>query len=141
MYSFPNLEPVFCSMSDSNVCFLTCIQVSQEAGQVVWYSHLFKNFPQLVVIHTVKGFSIVSEAEADVFLEFPCFLHDPMNADNLISGSSASSKPCLYMWKFFNSCERELPDVQAGFLSSICNYLAGQIVFHWAISVLFIKCT
>ena len=72
---------------------------------VGWYSHLFKNFPQLVVIHTVKGFSIVSEAEADVFLEFPCFLHDPMNADNLMSGSSASSKPCLYMWKFFNSCE------------------------------------
>ena len=84
---------------------------------------------------------IARRNEEDVFLEFPCFLHDPMNADNLISGSSASSKPCLYMWKFFNSCERELPDVQAGFLSSICNYLAGQIVFHWAISVLFIKCT
>ena len=63
MYSFPNLKPVCCSMSGSNCCFLTCIQVSQEAGKVVWYSHLFKNFPQFVVIHTVKGFSVVNEAE------------------------------------------------------------------------------
>ena len=62
-------EPVHCVMSGSNCCFLTCIQVSQEAGQVVWYSHLF-NFPQFVVIHTVKGFSVVSEAEVDVFPEF-----------------------------------------------------------------------
>ena len=62
---------VCCSMSGSNCCFLTCIQVSQEAGQVVWYSHLFKNFPQFVVMHTVKGFSVVYEA--DVFLEFSCF--------------------------------------------------------------------
>ena len=59
MYSFPYLEPVCCSMSSSNCCFLTCIQISQEAGQVVWYSHLLKNFPQFVVIHTVKGFSSV----------------------------------------------------------------------------------
>ena len=55
-------------MSDSNCCFLTCIQFSQEAGKVVWYSHLFKNFPQFVVVHTVKGFSIVNEAEVGVFL-------------------------------------------------------------------------
>ena len=54
-------------------CFLICIQVSQEAGQVVWYSHLLENFPQFVVIHTVKGFSLVNEAEVDVFLEFSCF--------------------------------------------------------------------
>ena len=60
-------------MSGSNCCFLTCIQISQEAGKVVWYSHLLKNFPQFVVIHIVKGFSIVSEAEVDVFLEFSCF--------------------------------------------------------------------
>ena len=60
-------------MSSSNCCFLTCIQVSQEEGKVVWYSHLFKNFPQFVVIHTVKGFRVVNEAEVDVFLEFPCF--------------------------------------------------------------------
>ena len=73
MYSFPNLEPAYCSLSCSNYIFLTCIQVSQEWGQVVWYSHLFKNFPQFVVIHTDKGFSIVSEAEVDVVLEFSAF--------------------------------------------------------------------
>ena len=78
-----------CSMSGSNCCFLTHIQVSQEAGKLVWYFHLFKNFPQFVVIHTVKGFSVVSEVEVDIFLEL-CFLHDPMNVNNLISGSSAS---------------------------------------------------
>ena len=69
MYSFSYLEPVCCSMSRSNCCFLTCIQISQEAGQVVWYSHLLKNFPQFIVIHTVKGFGIVKKAEIDVFLE------------------------------------------------------------------------
>ena len=79
-------------MSGSNCCFLTCIQVSQEAGNVVWYFHLFKNFPQFVVIHTVKGFSVVNKAEVDVFLEFPCFLYDPRDVGNLISGSSAFSK-------------------------------------------------
>ena len=67
MYSFSYLEPVCCSMSSSNCCFLTCIQVSQEAGQVVWYSHLLNNFPQFIVIHTVKGFGIVNKAETDVF--------------------------------------------------------------------------
>ena len=99
MYSFPNLEPVCCSMSSSNCCFLTCIQVSQEAGQVVWYSHLFKNFQQFVVIQTVKGFSIVSEAEAYVFLKFSCFFYDPIDVGNLISVSSAFSKSSLYIWK------------------------------------------
>ena len=63
-------------MSSSNCCFLTCIQVCQEAGQVAWYSHLFQNFPQLIVIHTVKGFGIVNKAEIDVFLELSCFLSD-----------------------------------------------------------------
>ena len=99
MYSFPNLESVHCSMSGSNYCFLTCIQVSQEAGKVVWYSHLFKNFPQFVVIHTVKGFGIVNE-EVDVFLEFSCFFDDSTDVGNLISGSSAFSKPSLNIWKF-----------------------------------------
>ena len=66
MYSFSYLEPVFCSMSSSNCCFLTCIHISQEAGQVVWYPHLFQNFPQLIVIHTVKGFGIVNRAKIDV---------------------------------------------------------------------------
>ena len=67
---------------------------------MVWYSHLFKNFPQFVMIHTVKGFSIVNEAEVNVFLEFSCFFHDPMDVGNLISGSSASLQPSLYIWKF-----------------------------------------
>ena len=73
MYSFPDLEPFCCSMSSSNCCFLTCIQISQEAGQVVWYSHLFKNFPQFVVIHIVKGFGVVNKAEVDVLLGLSCF--------------------------------------------------------------------
>ena len=81
MYSFPNLEPVCCSMSSSNCCFLACVQISQKAGKVVWYSHLFKNFPQFVVIHTVKGFSRVSEAVVDVLLEFSCFLEDGLQQD------------------------------------------------------------
>ena len=103
MYSFPNFEPVHCSISSSNCCFLICIQVFQEAGQVVWYySHLFKNFPQFVMINTVKGFSVVSEAEVDSFLEFPCFFHDPTDVGNLISGSSAFSKSHLYIWKFLD---------------------------------------
>ena len=99
MYSFSNLEPV-CSMPGFNCCFLTCIQVLQEAGQVVWYSHLFQNFLQFVVIHTVKGFSIVNEAEIDVFLELSCFFYDPTDVGNLISGSSAFSTSIFNTWKF-----------------------------------------
>ena len=76
-------------MSSSNCCFFTCVQVSQEAGKVVLYSHLLKNFPQFVVIHTVKGFGIVNNAEGDVFLELCCFFDDPTDVGNLISGSSA----------------------------------------------------
>ena len=81
-------------MSISNCCFLTCIQVSQEAGQVVWYSHLLKNFPQFIVIHTVKGFGIVNKS-LDVFLELSCFFDGPLDVSNLISGSSAFSKTSL----------------------------------------------
>ena len=100
MYSFSNLEPVCCSMSSSNCCFLTCVQISQEAGKVVWYSHLFKNFTEFVVIHTVKGFGIVNKAEVDVFLELSCFFDDTTDVGNLISGSSAFSKCSLNIWKF-----------------------------------------
>ena len=67
---------------------------------MAWYSHLLKNFPQSVVIHTVKGFSIVNEAEVVVFLEFFCFFYDPLDVGNLIFGSSAFSKSNLYLWKF-----------------------------------------
>ena len=91
---------LICSMSGSNCCFLIYIQVLQEVGKVIWYSHLFQNFPQLVVIHTVKAFSLVSEAETDDFLEFSFFFYDLMDVDNLITGSSAFSKPSIYIWKF-----------------------------------------
>ena len=87
-------------MSSSNCCFLTCIQVSQESGRVVWYSHLFQNFPQFIVIHTVNGFGIINKAEIDVFLELSCFFDDPADISNLISGSSAFSKTSLNIWKF-----------------------------------------
>ena len=87
-------------LSSSNCCFLTCIQVSQEAGKVVWYSHLCKNFPQFVVIQTVKGFSLVNEAEVDVFLECACFFYDLVDVGNLTSGCSAFSKSSLNIWKF-----------------------------------------
>ena len=87
-------------MSSSNCCFLTCIQISQEAGKVVWYSRLFKNFLQFAVIHTVKGFGIVSKAEVDVFLQLSCFFDDPADVDTLISGSSALLKSSLNIWKF-----------------------------------------
>ena len=87
-------------MSGSNCCFLTWIQVSQETGRVVWYILISFRIFHFVVVHTVKGFSIVNEAEVDVFLESPYFLCDPVNVGNLISGSSAFSKPSLYIWKF-----------------------------------------
>ena len=85
-------------MSSSTCCFLTCIQISQEAGKMAWYSHLFKNFSLFVVIHTVKGFGIVNETEVDAFLKFSCFFYDPTDVGNLISGSSAFSKLSLYIW-------------------------------------------
>ena len=100
MYSFPDLEQLCFSMSSSNCCFLTCIQISQEAGRVVWYSHLFQNFPQFVVVHSVKGFSLVNKSEVDIFLELSCFFDDPVGVGNLISGSSASLKYSLNIWKF-----------------------------------------
>ena len=100
MYSFSNLKPVCFSMSGSNCCFLTCIQISQEAGKV-WNSHPFKNFPPFVVIHTVKGFNVTThKAQVDVFLELYCFFYDPVDVGNLISSSSAFSKSSLSIWKF-----------------------------------------
>ena len=87
-------------MSSSNCCFLNCIQIFQEAGQVVWYFLLFNIFPQFMVIHTVKGFSIVNESEVDVFLEFSCFFYDPTDVGNLISDSSSFSKSSLNIRKF-----------------------------------------
>ena len=98
-------------MFSSNCCFLACIQVSQDTGQVAWYSHVFQNFAQFIVIHTVKGFGIVNKAKIDVFfffywkknktkLELSCFFDDPADVGNLISGSSALSKTSLNIWMF-----------------------------------------
>ena len=104
---FPDLESVCCSMFSSNCCFLTCIEISQEAGQVVWYSHVFRNFPQFAVIHTIKGFDIVYKAEVDVFLELSFFFfYDPPDVGNLISDSSAISNICanikyLFLFSFW----------------------------------------
>ena len=98
MCPFPDLEPVCFSMSSSNCCFLTCIEISQEASQVVWYSHLFQNFPHFFVIHTVKGFGTVNNEEIDVFLEFSYFFNDPTDVGNFISGSSAFLKSSLNIW-------------------------------------------
>ena len=119
MYSFPNLEPVCCSASSSNCCFLTCIHISQKAGQGVWYSHLLKNFPWFIVIYKV------SKAEVDIFLELSCFFHDPVDIGNakecsnycttaLISHASKVMLKILQarLQQYLN---RELPDVQAGF--------------------------
>ena len=100
MYSFPHLEPVHCSMSGSNCCFLTCIQISQEAGQVVWYSHLLKNFPQFAVTHTVKGIGVVNKVEVNISLEHSCFLCDPVDVGNLISCSHAFAKSSSNISKF-----------------------------------------
>ena len=86
-------------MSSSNCCFLTCVQVSQETDKVVWYSHIFRNFQQFIVIHTVKGFGVV-EAEVGVFLEFLYFHYDPTYVGHLFSGSFAFSKSSLYLCKF-----------------------------------------
>ena len=99
MYSFPNFKPVYCSISSSNCCFLTCIQISQEAGQVVWYSHLFQIFPQLIAIHTVKGFGIVNKEEIHVFLKLFCFFYKQrmLSIWSLVPLPFLSS---LNIWKF-----------------------------------------
>ena len=101
MYSLDVLLFLFgTSLLCSNCFFLTCIQISQEAGQVVWYPHLLQNFPQFIVIHTVKGFGIVNKAEVEVFWNSLAFFHDPVDVRNLISGSSAFSKTSLNIRKF-----------------------------------------
>ena len=131
---FSYLEPICCSMPSSNCCFLTCIQVSQEAGQVVWYSHLFQSFPQFIVIHTVKGFVIVNKAEIDVFLELSCFFDDPADVGNLISGSSAFSKTSLNIWKFTVHVllKPGLENFEHYFTSmwDACNYVVNSIFGH-----------
>ena len=129
-YSFPDLELVVCSMSSSNCCFLTCIQISQEAGQVVWYSPLLKNFLQFFVIHTVKGFGVVDKAEVDIFLELSHFFYDPMDVGNLISGSSAFSKSSLNIRKF----SVHVLFLIIAILTVVKQYLVGLIWIFFIIS-------
>ena len=95
---FSNQSVVPCPVL--NVLFLTCIRFLRRQVKYSVYSQLIKNFPQFVVIHTVKGVHVVNEAEVDVFQDFPCFLHDPTYVGNFITGSSASSKPNLYIQMF-----------------------------------------
>ena len=131
MFSFPNFEQLRCSMS--------CIQVSQEVGKVVWYSHLLKNFPPFVVIHTIKGFGVVNKAEVDVFLELSCFFYDPMSVGNLISDSCAFSKSSLNIWKFLvhvllkphlENFERCLPSVWNKYNCTVF-WTSFDIYFLW----------
>ena len=100
MFSFPDLEAFCGSKSVSNCWFLTFMWISQEAGQVFWYSHLCKNFSQFVVMHTVKGFSVINKAEWMFFLELSCFSYDPTYVGNLISWSSAFSRSSMNIWNF-----------------------------------------
>ena len=99
MCSFPSFEPGRCSMTASKGCFLTC-KVSQEASKVMWYSYLFKHFPQFVWSTQRLSPSQWSRSRLFFFFKFPCFFYDPADAGNLISGSSAFSKSSLYIWKF-----------------------------------------
>ena len=138
---FPNLEPLHCSMSGVNCCFLTHIQVSQDAGKVVWYSHLFKNFPQFVVIHAVKGFSIVNEAEVDASQEFSFFLYNPMNVGIIISGSPAFSLFSLYIWKvlvhvLLKPCLNDFEHYFAGmwdehFCAVVWTFVGTALLWDW----------
>ena len=110
--------------------FLT-IQISQEAGQVIWYSHLFQNFPQFLVIDTFKGFGIVNKAEIDVFLELSCFFNDSTDVGNLISFSSAFSKSSLNIWKFMVHIllKPGLENFEHYFTSiwDVCNYAVSSL--------------
>jgi len=129
-------------MSGSNCCFLTGIQVYQETGKVVSYLHLFKNFPQFVVIHTGKGFSVINETEVDVFLEFPCFLCDPTNIGNLISGSSASVRSILFLSFIEPIFALNVPLVSLIFLKRSLVFpilLFSSIYLHWSLRKAFLS--
>ena len=119
-------------MSGSNCSFLTYLQAFQEAGKVVRCSHILKNFPQFVVIHTVKSFSAVNEAEVDVFLEFSWFSSDPTDIGNLMSGSSVFSKSSFYIWKFSVHVllKPSLKDFER-YLASMWNECNCAVVWMW----------
>ena len=128
-------------MSSSNCYFLTCIQVSQETCQVVWYSHLFQNFPQFIVIHTVKGFGVVNKAEIDVFLELSCFYHDPADVGNLISGSSAFSNTCIMARNLVNFIKCFLCTWKISVLCTVLTrvlYVSIRLFVHCFIHIFYI---
>ena len=132
LYSFPNLEPVYCSMSDSNGCFLTCIPVSQEACKVVWYSHLFKNFPQFFLIYIVSGFGIISKEEEEISLEFSFWLSAIikwMLNERHKKYSSGES------WRFSKGNIQHSGDHSSFYLSSIFitkTWVAPNSTFPWS---------
>ena len=127
-------------MSSCNCGFLTCIHVSKEASQVVWYSHLFQNFPQFTVIHLVKGFGIVNKAEIDVFLELSCFFDDPVDVGNLISGSSALSKTSLnIMWTETNRPTQIKTYYKVSIvINTLHFFIPSKIVFYFVILFLYV---
>ena len=141
LWSFPTFEPISCSISSFNCCFLTCIDVCQETCKVVWYSHLFKNFPQFVVIHRVKGFCIVREAEVGILLELSCRFYDPADAGNLISGSSAFSKSSLYIWNFSVQRLQLNPNLKdfVHYLASMWNECNSAVVWTFFGVALFLE--
>ena len=132
MYSFPNLEPVCCSMSSSNCCFLTCIHISQEAGRWSGIPISFRIFHSLLWSTTVKGFGVVNKTKVDVFLELSCFFYDPTDVDNLTSVCSAFSKSSLYTWKFsvHKLLKPSLKDFEH-YLASMWDECNCAIAFLW----------
>ena len=124
MYSFPDLELVCCSKSSSNYCLLTCIQISQEAGQVVWYSHLLKNCPQFIVIHTVKGFGIVNKSEVGVFLELSCWFLECQRS--LLPSPVWPLTICLDSWTWHS---RLILLFTASNLASITSHIHSWVLF------------
>ena len=134
-----SLQMVTEAMILKDACSLTCTQISQETGQVVWCSYLFKNFPQFAVIHTVKGFGVADKEEVDVFLELSCFFNDPTDVGIFISGSCAFSKSSFNTWKFKVHVQLKpgLENFEHYFASiwDECNYMVVwaffDIVFLW----------
>ena len=127
---FFNLEPVCYFMFGSNCCFLTCIQISQEARKVVWYICLFQNFPQFVVIYTVKGFKVINEAEVDVFLELSCFFYDPTD------GAISSLVPLPFLNPAWTSGSSPGLNYSYGNLLNILRHHTPwpkQVIFVWKV--------
>ena len=136
-YSFPDLEPVCWSMSSSDCCYSACIQISQETLQVGWYPHLLKNFPQFLMIHTVKGIGVVNNAEVDVSLELSCFSDDPTDVGNLIS----ETFPKTILWNLSKAAAKAQLGKSELKYFNLFKYFSQVQVFHlhiWSNSVYFL---